>query len=225
MPRSAKRAIESATASGLELAVPNLPGRSLQLLHLADLSRYVDREALLREDDMAEPPYWAHLWPAARALARMVAAAAAEIRGRLVVELGCGLGLPGLAAARCGARVVLSDRSLEALAFAKRNLQHNGLTGEVIAMDWRHDALRSPFGICLAADVTYEPISHPGLIEFARLHMAADGELWIAESVRAEERALPDRLAGVFAVDECRVAEMEEGRPVWVRLLRARWRR
>jgi len=197
----------------------------LRLLRLPDLGRYVDVEALLREEEVSEPPYWAHLWPAARALARVVAAAAPRIRGRRVVELGCGLGLPGLAAARCGARVVLSDRNLEALAFAKRNLERNRLAGAVLAMDWRHDAVRSQFDVCLAADVTYEPASHQGLLDFARAHLAADGELWIAESVRAEERALPDLMAAAFEVEESRTSEMEEGRRGWVRLLRARWRR
>ena len=43
------------------------------ILVVADLERYVDRDALLRDADGPEPPYWAHLWTASRVLARIVA--------------------------------------------------------------------------------------------------------------------------------------------------------
>jgi predicted nicotinamide N-methyase len=207
-----------------EVNIAGLPGRSLRLLRVQDLASRVDRAALLRDDTVAEPPYWAHLWPGARALARLVVASAIDFRDRWVVELGCGLGLPGLAAARCGARVVLSDRNLETLAFVQSNLQRNRLDGHVVAMDWGVSGVRGRFSFCLAADVTYDPESHARLLGFARCHLAPAGELWIAESVRAEERALPARMAGFFDVEETRLPETEEGRRVWVRVLRGRWR-
>lgn len=203
--------------------IAGLPGRSLRLLRVQDLASRLDRDALLRDDAVPEPPYWAHLWPGARALARLVVDSATDFRGRWVVELGCGLGLPGLAAARCGARVVLSDRNLETVAFAQDNLRRNRLDGHVAAMDWDASAVRGRFSFCLAADVTYDPESHARLLGFARCHLAPAGELWIAESVRAEERALPARMAGLFDVEETRLPETEEGRRVWVRVLRGRW--
>ena len=67
------------------------------LWQVDDLERYVDRRALLAGDDPPEPPYWAHLWSGARVLADAVPA-----RPGRDLELGCGLGLPGLVAARRG---------------------------------------------------------------------------------------------------------------------------
>ena len=67
------------------------------LWQVDDLERYVDRRALLAGDDPEEPPYWAHLWSGARVLADAVPA-----RPGRTIELGCGLGLPGLTAARRG---------------------------------------------------------------------------------------------------------------------------
>ena len=81
---------------------------------VADLERHVDRRALLAGDDPAEPPYWAYLWAGAVALAEAVPRAA----GR-VVEVGCGLGLPGVVAAMRGAQVTMVDRVPAALAFAR----------------------------------------------------------------------------------------------------------
>jgi len=51
-----------------------------------------------------EPPYWAHLWTGSRALARWVAMEI-ECPGKRVVEIGCGLGLAGIVAARRGGSV------------------------------------------------------------------------------------------------------------------------
>src|SRR5262245_5204098 len=78
---------------------------TLALWRVADLEQHVDRTALLAGDDPPEPPYWAHLWSGSQLLASAVP------RGRATaIELGCGLGLPGLVAAQRGARVTFVDR-------------------------------------------------------------------------------------------------------------------
>ncbi len=66
-----------------------------------------DSEALIDESAFAQDeflPYWAELWPSGLALARRLAGRA--LRGARVVELGCGLGLPSLVAARAQGRVL-----------------------------------------------------------------------------------------------------------------------
>ena len=63
-----------------------------------DLLRPSSPEELLSEEAFADDeflPYWAELWPAARALA----AALPEVPGLRVIELGAGLGVPSLVAA------------------------------------------------------------------------------------------------------------------------------
>ena len=57
-------------------------------------------------------------------------AAAAPIGAR-VLELGCGLGLPSIAAALCGAHVLATDRSTDALTFTTYNAALNGTSVEV----------------------------------------------------------------------------------------------
>src|SRR5438270_10368744 len=56
-------------------------------------------------------PYWADLWPAARMLAKVIvrelwAEHAARLGPLTALEIGCGLGLPGVAALSVGLRVV-----------------------------------------------------------------------------------------------------------------------
>jgi predicted nicotinamide N-methyase len=78
-------------------------------------------EDLLDEDAFAQDeflPYWAELWPAAIALA---SALPARLSGVRVVELGCGLGIPSLVAARRGAAVTATDWADEAIELLRQN--------------------------------------------------------------------------------------------------------
>src|SRR5688500_16798987 len=99
-----------------------LPGRELALLAPRD------GEALLSEEDFAHEeflPYWAELWPSALALARVIARR--PLTGRRVLELGCGLGLPAIAAALAGGRVLATDWSADSVAMTARNARRNGV--------------------------------------------------------------------------------------------------
>lgn len=71
--------------------------------------------------------------------------------GEDVVDLGCGSGVAGLAAARAGARRVLAvDVDPLARAAARQNAAHNGLVIETAA------AAPATWDLLLAADVLYE---------------------------------------------------------------------
>ena len=124
------------------------------------LERPADPESLIDEDAFADDeflPYWAERWPSGIALAEHVAAR--DLRERRVLEIGCGLGLPSLVAARLGADVVATDWSPDAIALLERNASRNGLRVTAVPADWRDtEAIVSlgPFDLVLAADVLYE---------------------------------------------------------------------
>ena len=85
------------------------------------LARPRDAEALLTEEGFEKEeflPYWAELWSSGVALAHDVARRA--LRGASVVELGCGLGLPSIAAALAGGRVLATDWSPDAVRGDRR---------------------------------------------------------------------------------------------------------
>lgn len=66
----------------------------LSILRPPDPDAMID-EARFDEDEFM--PYWAELWASGVALAAVVAAR--DVKGLRVLELGCGLGLPSIAAA------------------------------------------------------------------------------------------------------------------------------
>jgi predicted nicotinamide N-methyase len=145
-------------------------------------------EALYEQNFDADeefPPYWAQLWPSSLVLARAVAAA--RPAGARVLELGCGLGLPSIAAAQGGARVLATDRSPDALGFTAYNASLNGVSVEVDTCSWadpRAVLARAPWDLVLAADVLY---LHGGLADLDDLLprlVSPSGQVWLADPGR-----------------------------------------
>ena len=103
-------------------------------------------------------PYWARPWPSGVGLAGHLKDNP-PAPGTKVLELGCGLALPSVVAARAGAAVLATDGATDAVAFAAHVLAINEVAGEVAHVDWTEhgDQLveRGPWDLVLAADVLY----------------------------------------------------------------------
>jgi predicted nicotinamide N-methyase len=174
----------------------------LELETLADLDRAVD-ELLTRSAARPEElerdlcPYFGVLWPAARALAGELARRGPLLAGLSVLELGCGLALPSLVAAKCGARVTATDLHPDVPEFLERNLAHNALAREAIAyreLDWRAVAFETPHELVLGSDILYEA-GHPVPVARALAAMVAPrGSILLADPARAYLQACLDEL-------------------------------
>lgn len=163
--------------------VVELSNGPIEISHPRDALHEIYRQNFGRGG--TNPPYWAQPWPSGIALAHAVAGA--DVRGLRVLELGCGLALPSLAAARGGARVLATDSAPEAAAYASTNARRNALRLEVACCDWADPAAvtaGAPWDLVLAADVLY---AHSGLDALAALLprlVDAGGEVWIADEGR-----------------------------------------
>lgn len=171
-----------------------LGGHTVRLLRPRSGDALLDE--VLVEDDPADDrlPFWAELWPSGAALAAAVAAL--DLTGRRVLELGCGLGLVGVAAALAGADVLAADQSAEAIAFTTVNAERNGVAVRTVRCAFeRSDPLLAgaPWDLVLAADVLYEPNTVPVLVDLLpRLSRA----VWLADPGRPRE---PEFLRAVDA--------------------------
>jgi predicted nicotinamide N-methyase len=146
----------------VEEVVP-IGGRDLRLLRPRDAEALLDEEAFEREEFL---PYWAELWPSALALARAIAGRA--LRGARTLELGCGLGLPSIAAALAGGRVLATDWSAEAVEMTAANAERNDAQVETLVCSWTAPEpllARAPWDLVLASDVLYEARNGDVLLE------------------------------------------------------------
>jgi predicted nicotinamide N-methyase len=131
-----------------------LPGRTLTILRPRSAEALLDEEAFEHEEFL---PYWAELWGSGEELSEEIAER--DVAGLRVLELGCGLALPSLAAAVGGAQVLATDWSADAIELLRENADRNGLELEAEVVRWsapRVLAERAPWDLVLAADVLYE---------------------------------------------------------------------
>ena len=137
-------------------------------------------------------PYWSVLWRSSEALARELEGL--DLAGSRVVELGCGLGLPSIAAARAGARVLATDADPEALELVGRNAALNGVEVATEVIDWA-DPERliglGPFDLALASDVLY---GSDGVAALDRLLPRLATTAWLADPGRPAAEPFIDGL-------------------------------
>jgi predicted nicotinamide N-methyase len=141
----------------------------------------------MQHEDVADEriPYWAELWPAAVGLSEYIATHAEQIRGKRILEIGCGLGLPSLVAARMGAEVVATDYLADAVLFAKKNAERNGIEKITFkTLDWRKAAGEGPYDVLMASDVAYERSQFEHLLKSFETLVTKDGLTLLSEPNR-----------------------------------------
>ncbi len=103
-------------------------------------------------------PYWSRVWPAAKALAAFLLHNNHYTAGKNVMELGAGLGLPSIVAARNAVSVLCSDYVLEAVEIAKQSATHHQLQNfRAEVLNWQELPSDLEADVLLLSDINYEP--------------------------------------------------------------------
>jgi predicted nicotinamide N-methyase len=129
-------------------------------------------------------PYWANVWESAIVLAEELSQL--DGRGQSLLELGCGLALPAIVAARHGFATTASDYEEDALEGVRYNADSNGAGQlQVRLLDWRKlpDDL-GRFDRVVAADVLYESHHPAALADVIARTLKPDGLALVADPCR-----------------------------------------
>jgi predicted nicotinamide N-methyase len=139
-------------------------------------------------------PYWTDIWPAARMLAKAILREAWP-PGQEALEIGCGLGLPGVVALSVGLRVTFSDYDATALHFAGENARLNGLGDfRLLQLDWRSPPERLRVPVLLGADLIYELRNVEPLVRLLKTILAPGGLCLLTDQDRVPSVALRQSL-------------------------------
>lgn len=140
-------------------------------------------------------PYWAELWPAARMLAKAVVrepwgAYRTPPGSRLhILEVGCGLGLAGIAALSCGLQVTFSDIDELAVRFAAANARLNGFREfDTTTIDLRCPPPGVTYPVVIGSDLLYEPRMVEPVVAFLVSVLAPGGRCLLADPDRISAR-------------------------------------
>src|SRR6516164_4471259 len=163
--------------------------------HPAEADRLMNlqavHDAFARDEYM---PYWADLWPASRMLAKAILrepwTSAAE-----ALEIGCGLGLPGIVALSVGLKVIFSDYDACALRFAADNARRNGYDDfRVMQLDWRAPPEDLRASVLLASDLVYELRNVAPLVAFVKRVLMPGGVCLLTDQDRIPAHVLKEIL-------------------------------
>lgn len=151
----------------------------------------IDEESFQKSDERL--PYFATLWASALALCPEVLALG-DLRGQRVLDLGCGLGATGLAAAAAGATVDFLDWEPRALAFVQESAEALDLAiGELFSVDWRKERFAPVYDLILGTDVLYEERLIAPVAALLHAALKPSGQAWITDP----ERQVADRFAAI----------------------------
>ncbi|MDM4013850.1 class I SAM-dependent methyltransferase [Roseiconus lacunae] len=142
-------------------------------------------EACERQDAGEEgviDPFWATTWRAAAGLDRFLQSI--DVKGKSILELGCGTGHVGIAAAIRGADVVLTDGVEDPLHLVRMSSYPVRSRCQIQRLRFGQDELPERFPILLGSDVTYLRQLWPELLECIEQHLAPDGVVFLSDPCR-----------------------------------------
>ena len=180
-------------------------GADLQIRSLLDKQQFYDPLGLALDAGISSAtwPLFGLVWPSAQKLADLMQTW--ELKGKRVLEVGCGLGLASLVVHRREGNITASDCHPLTEIFLKANLLLNDLpplhyeTG-----NWgRVNKGLGAFDLLIASDVLYER-SHPAqLSSFIQAHAAEGAEVLIVDPNRGNRSAFHKDMAHMgFGVTE-----------------------
>jgi predicted nicotinamide N-methyase len=158
----------------------DLPGRQFSFWVVDNIE-----DLILDVTDEDQVPCWADIWPASYGLAHFIWQDFLFEPGEEVLELGTGMGLPGIVCAAKGMEVTLSDFNPTALKLAEENARKNGVNVSLLLEDWRIFSLSKKFDCLIASDIMYDPRLNPYLGKIFFSNLKPGGRILIAHPERA----------------------------------------
>ena len=119
------------------------------------------------------------------AIARLARRAMTGRQPVKVMDLGCGMGLAGVVAARLGAEVLFADIESPALLFAELNSLADAARCRIRRVNWQTDRLGEQFDLILGADIIYDRTQWAFLEPFFQAHLAPGGGVLLGEPGRS----------------------------------------
>jgi predicted nicotinamide N-methyase len=110
-----------------------------------------------------EFPYWSRIWPSALALSVMLQEQPQLVKGKHVLELGAGLGLPAFISSSYASTVTVSDYASEAIDWLNLNISRLGLANVSTRLfNWKDRPLPNA-DVVLLSDIGYDEKDFPDI--------------------------------------------------------------
>ncbi len=145
-------------------------------------------------------PLWSKIWQASLILADYMAHLTVESNKKFL-EIGCGLGLVGIVAARMGHDLTMSEYDPHALNFAHANAQINNCSElKIIRLNWHRPKLGEIFDSILGSEVLYREQDFPALLKLFQNYLQPEGEVILVEEMRKTDLKFYKIMEPIFTI-------------------------
>lgn len=132
-------------------------------------------------------PYWTKVWSSALGMVEYLSRNPELVRGKEVLEVGAGLGLPSLYAAQFARSVIVSDYLPDAVELLAANISDLSNVSATL-LDWRDiPSLLRP-EVLLLSDINYEPEAFSELLTMIKHFLSLDTHILISTPQRIMTR-------------------------------------
>jgi len=115
-------------------------------------------EQRLKLDTSTAFPFWAKIWPSSKAMTQFLAIEPQWVKGKKVLEVGAGVGLPSFAIAHLAREVIVTDHAAEAVELINKNITYLCINNmKSMCLDWNDFPDTISADTILLSDVNYAP--------------------------------------------------------------------
>lgn len=156
-----------------------IDGHRLKLFTPASIDSFINPDNM-----MDNFPLWAKIWEASGVLASYLTRLVPD-PSKTMLEIGCGLGMVGIAAAKAGHHITMSELNPDALNFARANALANGCPQVAIhSLDWNAPSFEQRFDYIVGSETVYKSEDIDGLDNLFQGCLNPGGMIILAEGVR-----------------------------------------
>ena len=211
------------------MTIEKIGSYPIHLYALKDMDRSLDEICKVYEPKNKEEeatlldlcPYFGVTWPSARALSIFMSERKTQFTKKRGIEVGCGLALPAIVAAKIGASMQTSDFHPDVNAWVQKNAELNSVKIQYTQWDWTDletapsDIHLGAYDFVLASDVLYESRHPEDLARALARLVTPQGSIYLSDPGRSYlERALKElETLGFHRADYSYDVEESSARP------------
>lgn len=136
------------------------------------------------QDQETPFPFWARIWPSAKALTQFLSTSKHLYENKSVVEFGAGIGLPALFSASAAASVLITDHASDAMDWFT---QHHASLHKHVGhqhFDWAKNQIWPEADCVLMSDVNYRDGDFKDLMRLIQHYSAVKATIILATPQR-----------------------------------------
>ncbi len=180
---------------GFEYQIKKMSVLGFEFTTIRDLDESIDTLCTFfgeedQDNSLAEEycPYFGVLWEAGIGLSQHLNRT--DMKGKRVLEIGCGLALPSFVVTRGGGEIIATDFHADVPLFLEKNQKKNNIQFAYRVMNWRNEIERTKtdlglFDLVIGSDILYES-QHPMQVAQALIaFLKPGGKIILADPGRA----------------------------------------